>query len=101
MPSRPPPLHARKKRQPWDHRASASQRGYGAEHRRIRKQVLAEEPLCRECLKEGRAVPTEIADHITPLSQGGQTVRSNYQGLCRAHHDAKTARESAQGTRRR
>lgn len=67
----------------------------------MRKQVLIEEPLCRECLKAGRYTPTVIADHITPLSQGGKTERENYQGLCRPCSDAKTAAEARSSRRGR
>jgi 5-methylcytosine-specific restriction enzyme A len=80
-------------------RKSAEERGYGREHRAIRKQVLVEEPLCRACLAKGRVRPTTIADHIIPMSKGGPTVRSNYQGLCRPCSDAKTAAEGHEAQR--
>ena len=81
---------------------SAAERGYGAEHRAIRKQVLIEEPLCRLCIAEGITPPrpTAVADHIVNQAEGGQTVRSNYQGLCWPHSKAKTARESGRARRR-
>lgn len=81
---------------------SRQQRGYGAEHDAIRKQVLIEEPWCRECLRLGVAPPrrTVIADHVTPLAEGGRTDRGNYQGLCEKHSKAKTAREAARSRRR-
>lgn len=82
--------------QPWStsRTKSRQERGYGREHERLRKQVLREEPLCRVCHDAGRVTATTRADHIVPLSQGGRSVRSNYQGLCRDCHDAKTADES-------
>ena len=97
MPSRPPALFSRPRRSSNWSKASAEERGYGKLHRWFRKQVLAEEPLCRMCQAEGRVTPTVIADHIVPLSQGGRTIRSNYQGLCEPHHRAKTAAEAARG----
>ena len=78
----------------WDRRTSRQKRGYGREHDEIRALVLVEEPLCRPCLAAGRVSATVIADHITPLSEGGPTDRSNYQGICRPCHNAKTAAET-------
>ena len=53
---------------------------------------------CAACVTaEGRVTPTVIADHVVPMSQGGRTIRSNYQGLCEPHHRAKTAAEAAHG----
>ncbi|UIJ43713.1 HNH endonuclease [Sphingomonas cannabina] len=67
----------------------------------MRARILIEEPLCRLCLEAGRISPTTIADHIIPKAEGGGDERSNYQGLCRPCHVAKTARESARARRRR
>lgn len=65
-----------------------------------RAKILAEEPLCRLCLEQGRTEASTRVDHIVPLSQGGSDDRGNKQGLCKACHDAKTAAESAEGSRR-
>ena len=82
-------------RRPWQHRReSPSARGYGAEHRRIRTQLLQEEPLCQECKRKGRVTVATIADHIVPLSKGGKTERSNYQALCRECSDRKTLKDA-------
>lgn len=59
--------------------------------------MIAEEPLCRLCLAEGRTTATEVVDHIKPLSEGGSDARSNKQGLCIACHDAKSKGERAEG----
>ena len=59
----------------------------------LRDQVRAEEPICRECWKQGRAEPTYAVDHIIPRTDGGSDERSNLQGLCAAHHSEKTQRE--------
>ena len=70
-------------RQPWKHkRASPSARGYDAAHRRLRKQLLEAEPLCRVCKGKGRVTVATICDHIHPLSKGGETVMENLQPLC-------------------
>jgi len=102
MPLKPPSLRpARPRQSNWTKRKSRQERGYGREHDAMRRQVLAEEPLCRLCLEAGRVTPTTIADHIVPLADGGASDRYNYQGLCRPCHDLKTARESARARRRR
>lgn len=62
---------------------------------RIRAAVLAEEPLCRHCLAQGRTEAATIVDHIVPIAGGGTDDRSNLQGLCGPCHDVKT-REEAQ-----
>jgi len=69
--------------------ASSVARGYGAEHLRLRLQVIAEEPTCRACVVRR----STIADHIVPLSRGGQTVRENLQGLCERCSRSKSGRE--------
>jgi 5-methylcytosine-specific restriction protein A len=59
----------------------------------MRAQVLAEEPYCRECLKEGKRVQAVQVDHIVPLAAGGDNSRANQQALCVPHHEAKSLRE--------
>jgi len=90
--------------EPWATSQGKSRhaRGYGAEHDAIRKVVLIEEPWCRQCIKDGVSPPrrTIYADHIVAKAEGGRADRGNYQGLCKPHHDAKTARESARARRR-
>lgn len=63
--------------------------GYGPAWRRLRTRVLIEEPVCRGYLGECDK-PSMEADHIVPLSQGGQSVRENAQGLCLSCHHRKT-----------
>jgi 5-methylcytosine-specific restriction protein A len=60
-----------------------------------RKRILAEEPLCRVCLAEGRTRPSEEVDHINPdLPNPLWDARENKQGICKPCHKAKTATES-------
>ncbi len=67
-------------------RGSSTQQGYGAAWRKLRKQVLAEEPACRQC-----GEPSTDVDHITPRRPGGSDERTNLQALCHACHSRKTA----------
>lgn len=70
----------------------------GSKWMKIRAMVLAEEPICRSCIRVGAITKDSISticDHIVPLSEGGREVRSNWQGMCGTCHDRKTAAESA------
>jgi len=77
-------------------RPSPAVRGYGARHQKWREIILARDPLCVICLAEGRTVPSKVADHIIPLSQGGDWTPENGQGLCESCHNRKTAKEREQ-----
>ena len=60
-----------------------------AQWKKIRKQVLMQEPFCRIC-----GYPAQMVDHIVPISQGGsKTDYSNLQPLCQSCHNKKTANE--------
>jgi len=66
-----------------------------SEWRRIRAQVLTEEPLCRQCMAEDRITAATDVDHIDEDSHNNE--RSNLQSLCRSCHSRKTARAMAEG----
>lgn len=83
------------RRHRWGKPKPPEKRGYGQAHRKIRKQLLAEEPFCRECAKRGKQTKATHADHVIPLCLNGPTVRSNYQPLCLVHSRSKTGREGA------
>ena len=77
---------------------SSPNRTRGRTWQRIRAQVLAEEPTCRTCIESGHVGPhsaSVVVDHIISLREGGTDARSNLAGLCKTHHDEKTAVESA------
>lgn len=83
------------KRKPWAHPGNESRhrRGYGREHVRLRAILLAQEPLCRMCKAKNppRARPATIADHVTPIAQGGAIHDlNNMQPVCADCHDEKT-----------
>lgn len=81
-------------------RGSSTQQGYGATWRELRKLVLHEEPICRQCRNE-QPGPLRLSaeiDHIVPLKQGGTNERANLQGLCKHHHSLKTAQQGRWGS---
>ena len=65
--------------------------GYGTTRwRRMRKVMLAADPLCREC----SAIAT-VLDHIQPVRDGGDPWHhDNLQPLCSTCHNSKSGRES-------
>lgn len=76
-------------------RGTSSQRGYDGRWRKARVTYLRRHPLCVECNKTGRLTPATVVDHIKP-HKGDQKLFwsvDNWQSMCKAHHDAKTARE--------
>lgn len=79
-------------------RASSTKRGYGGKRwLAFRKVQLEREPLCRECLREGRTVAATDVDHVTPI-EGPADPRfydlECVQSLCHSCHARKTAQES-------
>lgn len=95
MPVHPPRIGGRAKRQAWTPSPVATPRKRGRAGQRDRHEVMAQEPLCRLCLAQGRTRASEIVDHIKPLAWGGPDERSNKQALCRPCHDEKSSAERA------
>lgn len=94
MPTKPPTFRPNRVHRPKpDARPSANARGYGRNWRRVRAQVLAEEPLCRPCRDNGRVTPAEHVDHHLALDKGGTNDRDNLVPMCHSCHSAKTVRE--------
>ena len=72
-----------------ERRGNAASRGYDAKWRKLREQVLYQQPLCVMC----GAVAVDV-DHIIPIRQGGPVLAvDNLQPLCRQCHVRKTTRE--------
>ena len=74
---------------------SAAQRGYGSKWQKASRQYLAAHPLCVRCLMEGRTTAASVVDHIVP-HRGDMRLfwdESNWQPLCKRHHDVKTRNE--------
>ena len=82
-------------REAWSGRTWSSHPWSTPTLKRLRAQVLREEPTCRQCGRVATAV-----DHIIPRAWGGSDARNNLQALCRECHAAKTQREAAEGRRR-
>lgn len=77
--------------------ASSTERGYGADWRRVRQAVLAAEPLCRFCAADGRVTVATEVDHIEPFQGLADPLRlapSNCRPLCQPCHRQRTARQS-------
>lgn len=60
-------------------RGTTAQRGYGAAWQRLRRQILARDPVCTLC---GTRPSTEV-DHIVPLHRGGLSAPENLRGTCK------------------
>lgn len=76
-------------------RPSARERGYTSKWDKARAAFLEAHPLCVHCEAAGRVEPATVVDHIVP-HRGDLKLfwrRSNWQALCKPHHDRKTATE--------
>lgn len=77
---------------------SSTARGYGADWRRKRAEVLRAEPLCRLCAEAGRVTPATDVDHIESFAGPDDPLRldrSNLRPLCGPCHRARSARQAA------
>ena len=99
MPVRPPthsphgkdvsPVHAQGQRQ------TSAQRGYGYRWQQARARHLKASPLCVMCERQGRIKAADVVDHIIP-HRGDQSLfwdETNWQSLCRWHHDSVKQRQ--------
>ena len=76
-------------------RSSSGKRGYNTKWQKARKRFLAANPLCVKCKAEGKYVKATVVDHIIP-HRGDPILfwkESNWQPLCKHHHDRKTMTE--------
>lgn len=67
---------------------------YGRQHRRLRKAFLDQNPWCMDCLAEGHHTPATELHHKRKVKERPDLRfdTANCQGLCDAHHAARTAR---------
>jgi 5-methylcytosine-specific restriction endonuclease McrA len=62
------------------YRGSSTARGYDEAHKRLRLQVLAEQPVCSMCLKD-------FSHHLHHIDGDCRnTARENVTGLCERCH---------------
>ena len=80
---------------------STARRRKRKSYQALRRQVLAEQPLCEQCRREGRAAAAVEVDHVLRSSTHPELLhdRDNLQALCRRCHEAKTARENSRSRR--
>ena len=80
-------------------RGSASARGYDRTWQKLRLVILARDPLCLFCLKQGRLTPSRQVDHIRPIAERPdlRLDPANLRGLCDSCHSAHTARAQRRG----
>lgn len=77
-----------------DPRASAQDRGYDARWQKVRARKAKKDPLCEDCLEEGRVVPLDMVDHVIPLRAGGARLDlRNLRSLCWPCHGKKSAKD--------
>ncbi len=82
--------HAHKKNE--RHRYEHEQLYHSVKWRNIRAAHLRNEPLCRQCAKEGRITAANVVDHIVEHEGNLQLFydSNNYQSLCYSCHNRKT-----------
>lgn len=80
-----------------DGRSSSTARGYDYAWQIARLEYLEQHPLCVMCEALGIIEPATVVDHKRPHC--GDMVlfwdRSNWQGLCKPHHDGEKQRQEA------
>ncbi|MDP2010637.1 MAG: hypothetical protein Q8K11_10700 [Phenylobacterium sp.] len=79
------------------YQASATKKLYGtARWQALRAAHLAEEPLCRMCLRESQTTVATVCDHIEP-HRGDVVVfwLGPFQSLCQFHHSGEKQRQEA------
>ena len=84
----------------WLKKPDAPKRITGRKLQKLRAQLFAASPLCVECRRKGLVERATERDHIVPLSEGGEDIPSNVQGLCSPCHAAKSERERVRGLSR-
>jgi len=76
-------------------RDTSNGRGYTYRWQKARKIFLNQHPLCAVCQSNCQVTVASVVDHIIP-HKGNQDLfwdESNWQPLCKFHHDQKTGRE--------
>jgi 5-methylcytosine-specific restriction protein A len=63
-----------------------TRRRYGRAWKRIRDRYIKSHPLCEECKRNGKLIPSEEVHHVVPLREGGTHKESNLMALCKSCH---------------
>lgn len=74
---------------------NSHERGYTYKWRKARERYLLSNPLCVYCMKQGKTEIATVVDHISKHN-GNQDLfwdESNWQALCKLHHDSTKQRE--------
>lgn len=67
---------------------------YGAGWKKLSEWFKRRNPLCAECMRQGRATEAFDVDHVVPKRLGGTDELANLQSLCRPCHKAKTVADA-------
>jgi 5-methylcytosine-specific restriction protein A len=81
-------------------RESSSERTYDERWKKLRKIVLARDPICKICNK----APSKEVDHIIPrlpTQHAADVTEEELQGLCKPCHSKKTRAENAPKSKRK
>jgi 5-methylcytosine-specific restriction enzyme A len=73
---------------------STAKRGLGYQYRKLREQVLRDDPYCT-IRRAGCTLLSTTADHILPLSRGGPNIRENLRGACESCNVGRSNAERA------
>ena len=77
-------------RQADENRENSYQRGYTRHWRKVRAEVLKQEPLCRRCYSDGKLVAATEVHHTDGDNQNNDT--SNLEPLCKNCHSRETVK---------
>ena len=80
-------------------RKTTAERGYGSRWQKARKTFLLSHPICADHEKRGMVMPATVVDHIVP-HKGDMSLfwdHGNWQPLCAACHNLKTAVQDGGG----
>lgn len=89
--------HLAPKRQIDKYRGNSTARGYNYKWQQARRRFLSINPLCVECQSTGIVKAATVVDHIV-AHKGDQRLfwdESNWQSLCTACHNHKTATQDS------
>ena len=73
-------------------RGGAEYRCYDGRWRKARASFLQRNPLCAECMRNGKITPATVVDHVIP-HRGDEKLfwdENNWQALCASCHNHKT-----------